>query len=369
LNDWQEFLLSLLAYLIIGGIGIVVAAAALTAAPYFWRRPFPLPRLRPGRWSGREVFATLMTPLIALYVVSGVLVPFADLPKPDGTNEAAVREAEERLLFLSNPVANVLTVALVITLLFATSRTRPQHLGLTWARWPANVVLGAGVFLTITVPVLAIHVVATWLTGSGRHLLERLAHEGFVWWEWVVLFLMTVCGAPVVEEMLFRGVLQGWLRRASLVGHGVLVASVVALPLLPPFRPRDTTVMDAIPLLAFGGLLAAGYIIALRQLWWRAHEIASPPTPTAAEDATDAYSRRPDDPRRQLEWSAARLGVYGSSMLWAMVHGNFWPAPIPLFLLGLGLGWLALRTQSLIGPMVCHALFNSVACLALWWSV
>ena len=33
----------------------------------------------------------------------------------------------------------------------------------------------------------------------------------------------------------------------------------------------------------------------------------------------------------------------------------------PLFVLGLGLGWLALRTQSLIGPLFVHALFNAVA--------
>src|SRR5205823_5542904 len=34
----------------------------------------------------------------------------------------------------------------------------------------------------------------------------------------------------------------------------------------------------------------------------------------------------------------------------------------PLFVLALGLGWLAWRTQSLIGPMVLHSLFNGIAC-------
>ena len=59
------------------------------------------------------------------------------------------------------------------------------------------------------------------------------------------------------------------------------------------------------------------------------------------------------------------LSVYGSAMLWSMMHYEAWPAPIPLFLLGLALGWLALRTQSLIGPMVLHSLFNGVACVQL----
>jgi membrane protease YdiL (CAAX protease family) len=53
-------------------------------------------------------------------------------------------------------------------------------------------------------------------------------------------------------------------------------------------------------------------------------------------------------------------------MLFAASH-NVWPTPVPLLLLGLGLGWLASRTQSLVGPIVCHALFNGVACLVLYW--
>ena len=78
----------------------------------------------------------------------------------------------------------------------------------------------------------------------------------------------------------------------------------------------------------------------------------------------------PTDPAGQTQpsewaWAQARLSIYGSAMLWAVVHP--WPGSIPLVVLGLGLGWLALRTQSLIGPMVCHALFNSIACLVLYW--
>ncbi len=67
-------------------------------------------------------------------------------------------------------------------------------------------------------------------------------------------------------------------------------------------------------------------------------------------------------------WANARLSIYGSAMLWSMAHMAVWPSPIPLFLLGLGLGWLAYRTQSLIGCIVGHALFNTVACLTLYWT-
>jgi membrane protease YdiL (CAAX protease family) len=52
-------------------------------------------------------------------------------------------------------------------------------------------------------------------------------------------------------------------------------------------------------------------------------------------------------------------------LLFASFHAQVWPSPIPLFFLGLGLGWLSYRTQSLIGPIVAHALFNAVACIVL----
>ena len=53
--------------------------------------------------------------------------------------------------------------------------------------------------------------------------------------------------------------------------------------------------------------------------------------------------------------------IVGSAALFACVHSNVWPTPIPLALLGVALGWLAVRTQSVAGPIVVHMLFNTVA--------
>jgi membrane protease YdiL (CAAX protease family) len=52
-------------------------------------------------------------------------------------------------------------------------------------------------------------------------------------------------------------------------------------------------------------------------------------------------------------------------VLFAAVHSRVWPTPIALFVLGLALGWLAYRTQSLISSIVLHSLFNSVTCVLL----
>ncbi|HYH68290.1 MAG TPA: CPBP family intramembrane glutamic endopeptidase [Urbifossiella sp.] len=69
-----------------------------------------------------------------------------------------------------------------------------------------------------------------------------------------------------------------------------------------------------------------------------------------------------------MTWVGARYrridrGVYGSAALFAAVHSAVWPTPIPLFALGLGLGWVAVRTNGILAPFLVHALFNTVSVL------
>jgi membrane protease YdiL (CAAX protease family) len=57
--------------------------------------------------------------------------------------------------------------------------------------------------------------------------------------------------------------------------------------------------------------------------------------------------------------------IIGTSLLFANFHANVWPTPIPLFLLALGLGWLAFRTQGVVAPIIMHMLFNAIVFAAL----
>ncbi len=54
-------------------------------------------------------------------------------------------------------------------------------------------------------------------------------------------------------------------------------------------------------------------------------------------------------------------GVYASAAFFAVIHSAIWPSPIPLFFLGLGLGWLAVRTRGFVAPAIVHGLFNAVS--------
>jgi hypothetical protein len=69
-----------------------------------------------------------------------------------------------------------------------------------------------------------------------------------------------------------------------------------------------------------------------------------------------------------LGWVGARFrpidrGVYASAALFAAVHSAVWPTPIPLFALGLGLGWVAVRTNGILASFLVHGLFNTVSVL------
>jgi membrane protease YdiL (CAAX protease family) len=66
-------------------------------------------------------------------------------------------------------------------------------------------------------------------------------------------------------------------------------------------------------------------------------------------------------------WRFTRTGarrvraVYATAALFAMMHASVWPNPVPLFLLALALGWLAVRTNGILVPAIVHGLFNAVS--------
>jgi membrane protease YdiL (CAAX protease family) len=362
----------------------IVAALAALALPFLHRRGerwLPLQRLRRGAWSGGEVFF-----LFVIYLYVPVLLR-------DVLEETrffhVVFDAEVsrfRQFNLIAPLALALMLALHVSILHAVSGTRPRHLGVSLARWRPRVAAGIVGFLAAMPVVWMIWTAAIVVFGREAHQLETLARERLAPVEWALLLVQAAVLAPIGEEWLFRGLLQGWLRRASPAGHiGVALAAVSlgALPTLAALT-REGEAAAEIPWhgLAFAAVLAAIYLAgALRN--WRpvlqgglAHFVepsrgapSTAPSDGKSENAAPAPNpARPalQGPRwEQFKHANARWAIIGSAMLFAVGHFETWPAPIALFPLGIVLGWLAYRTQSLIPSIVLHALFNVVAALVL----
>jgi membrane protease YdiL (CAAX protease family) len=360
-----------------------LAVAVLALAALAWLRIgdgrwLPLARLRRGAWSGGEVLL-----LILVYrVISSLVVVALDqlyfFNAIFGEDVSIARKVNiGAVLFIP------LVFALHLALLHGASKTHPRHLGLTLSRWRGNAAVGIVGFLAATPVVLLVYAALSLVTSRQDQDIQKLARDSLTIVEWAILVVSAVVLAAVVEEWIFRGLLQGWLRRASLLGHGfvalwtvLLGANSTLVSLAESWEGKDVEVVWG-PLL-FAVVVAIVYVIGVARIWrpvlrgGLAHFAhAAEPMPGEAGDQPPVELPLPalGGPQWQrFQHANARWAVVGSAMMFAVFH-PWWPAQPAIFLLGLVLGWLAYRTQNLVPGIVLHALFNLVACLVLIYSV
>jgi membrane protease YdiL (CAAX protease family) len=224
----------------------------------------------------------------------------------------------------------------------AFSGTHLDQLGLTTRRLGRNVLVGLTSLLVTAPVVLGVWSLVRWLYGEGGeksiepHVLETIARQPLYPSEWAMLFFLAMLAGPLHEELTFRGVLQPWLAARRWGGHAAMLGAFgLALAfrgerLLAAWTEGKPSLLEAAAPALFVLAVAPGYLL----VWW--------------------CSRTPAAP-----------AILGTSLLFACIHTSVWPSPIPLFVLALGLGVLAQRTRSLVGPIVLHSLFNGISCVQL----
>lgn len=344
-------------------LGLTVLCGALSAAAYWLTSRCAGPLLPPQRnravpWNGVAVIGAWIIYAFAPALVADGLVSvahplFRSLYGPEFPNQvrnvggAVPRElhleAQRRLhLFWAAPLACPWVVIGVLYLLRQVSDARAYQLGWTTHRWGRNLLLGALACLALTpavymVEVLVNYVYMVWCAGPEQpHALTELAGKGLLDIEYVLFVLTAFIAAPVMEELLCRGVLQPWAESQ-------------------PYR-ADIVMGVSLPLAVFQH--SAGLGQALRARDWFGVGLELQPAAFVLVMLIGYSCLRA---LRKRAWCA----IYASALLFGTVHAN-WPTPVPLFVLALGLGWLAYRTRSLVGPIVLHALFNGVACVGVF---
>lgn len=391
----EEFRINVLAYAITAGVAGMVLGPIL----YFIRarRLLPLQWIRQGYWSGAEVWFAFIVFLLIPSMCRDLLEELGFFQLPLFNNKAPTLIHKD---IWAAPFTLLFTLASLFFMLFTGSKTRPLQLGLTWSRWPPNVFLGYGGFLVLTPLVLGLYFLILLLSTKvlllappDAHPLEDLSKESLLLSEWGLIFFRAALAAALLEEVMFRGVLQGWLRRASFGGHVTMMIITLALGLVAYLNtlvrgPDDPPKEPNIGPLCFAIVMAVGYGFAVYRVWspvihgeqrwsWQADsgagpdveqiketgfsEVVLPGPPQPSTDQQQAARQR----WRQWERKNALLAILGSSMIFAAFHSMVWPSPIPLFFLGLGLGYLAYRTQNLLPGIVLHGLFNTLACVVL----
>jgi membrane protease YdiL (CAAX protease family) len=230
-----------------------------------------------------------------------------------------------------------LSVTSMVVLLWRYSGTRPYQLGLTAHRLGRNVLVG-GITAICVVPVVEFVILpaATWLLrGVGQapeeHPITRLVLSHPLPIDFVAGIFAALVAAPLVEELLFRGIIQPWFRTRRW-GEWLGIAGAL--------------------LLAVGGRWSG--------LWagWKAHSWAHVWPELLPAGFVLVMTAVYLPARARLP--AAAGAVWVTSLLFAAGHSFALSHPVPLFFFSLALGALRYRTQSLVAPVVTHGLFNAV---------
>jgi membrane protease YdiL (CAAX protease family) len=265
---------------------------------------------------------------------------------PPGSDKAANPDQQlvlDRMSLWTGAFAFPLQLGMILFVWLSGRRARLYQLGLGGRRIASNVIAGYVAWLVLALPVYIVFIAISLVLQPEQHPLSVLMEHHPDAVEWTLAVFTAVVAAPVLEELLCRGLLQGWLIQRSWGGNVAVVMALAVAVLACVDRTNKANRGDD------------GWAAALVRLAPVLFVLATLPMYIFAERLT----------WRWLPYPYVAQGIYASALLWSMVHVPVWPSPIPLFFLGLGLGYLAYRTQSLIGPMVTHALFNGVACLTL----
>lgn len=357
--------------LIVAGGGAVVATASFLFArrggkPLF--APVGPPR---SYWNGIAVLVSFVIFAMLAHVVQSVLIkinffehvygpkfppiPLENAPPPEDMAAAAA------IRFLwSGTIAFLLQVGLIVAIVRAQGGPNPisgRMLGM-------NIASGYLTWLMITPAAYSVFVLAnlahSWLTNNppDKHPLTLLGDLGGDV-EWTLFILQTVFMAPVLEELVFRGVLLPWLSRKHVpeemtpytvlptMRSNVVLFMAFAVAVMLHLDDWRRAIADNDFRNALARMLPGLFFLAIVPLYWVLPKM-----------------RRLRKHLRVRSEQQVRA-ILASSALFAAFHATVWPSPIPLFVLAMGLGYLAIRTRSLVGPILVHGMFNAIGALYL----
>jgi len=323
------------------GVGLAGAALVGLAVAAHWRWTyrqfslFPLPRRkRLVPWMGWEVALAMLLWVMIPSLVLAALMGLGVLPLPANPSEPTLQEKYRNSWALA--ATPPLTVGCILGMMWFVSRTRPKHLGITRWRWRPALALAYISYIVVTPIVMGLQLLATkameLIDGPSQpHLFQQFVETINSPSVWVLVVMYAVVIAPILEELIFRGIMLPWLAERRWGGWAAMAAAIA---------------------IGASELVSS---IANRQAWnW---------APLAFALGASAIGALLTWPRAGEQW--ARRAIIGTGLLFAMFHITAWPSPIPLLVLGMALGWVMHRTRSLVAPIALHALFNATSTMIL----
>ena len=253
-------------------------------------------------------------------------------PGPDASTEQSLAE-----LMFQFAVSNGLLLVLVPAFVRLTSGAGLADLGLHRQEWPRQMGIGVRAAMLMTPPVCAIQFLTVQIWHSQAHPVEQMVLEKLTVGVAILAVLSTMVLAPLIEELLFRGIFQRWLGR------------------LVEGRPLPTTTIPEKG--RFGPLEPENESFFLNS---KAAPTESTPIDPGSEILASGHQ-----PAEQPSSRSSSLPILLTSFFFAAMHLPQWPAPIAILLLSMALGTVYQRTGSLLAAITMHATFNGVNTLLL----
>lgn len=320
--------------LALGEAALLVAAVAVPLGLACWlvsRKRIPtIPPYRKGysRWHGIDVAVMAFTCLVFRDAIAGALEPLGvfEFLIPDGPND----ELRQQLQYQRSTLVGLASLPL-LAFAFHVWKISSAAEGPN-PRFAADIAAGVFGWLVIAPLTFAVHFAVIGILQyleipPDDHPLKNMKLKSALD---VALFFAGACVvAPVFEEMGYRRIIVPWAARK--VERSWIVLAVAGLASVTFATGGSRWGPRVIVLCMAGSMLAMGIVSRFRP-------------------------RFPVRPASALVATATLFGV---------IHSGVWPTPIPLFVLGLGLGWLVLRTKSATAAIVAHGLFNAISAVHL----
>lgn len=262
---------------------------------------------------------------VGVYMLVGAVLAPQILPNappkallPDGTLDAAAQAERMIPMIVLNSAATLSAVAAVLAWM-GWQGLSPRKLGLVPK--PIDLVIGGVASIMLLPPVFILQGILSLLIQYHHPLLDILQRPQPI----TVLAAMAISStliAPLAEEFFFRGLLQGWLGRLAGVGRRTAIE--------PQSSPENAPEPES------GSSMAEGL------------HPEQPYQPSHVEHLPQLQSR---------PW----WPIVVTSLFFAVVHMGQGPAPITLFFLALGLGYLYRQTGRIWAPIVVHMALNGLS--------
>ncbi len=199
-----------LSLVVLGAIPWLIFAAA-------WRggyRPFGPQRRRATPWDSSDMALLLasLAPQFALALYKLVSGPEEFEPP--------------QWLVVASAACSLLQFSMPIYLIMLRG-ARPYQMGIECSHLGQNVLLGIGSFFLAMPLVSVAFIVAAYFSETRRHTVEDLLRQSPTIENFVLWGVMVIVVAPVLEELLFRGILLPGLRRRLKPWPAMLVGSAI----------------------------------------------------------------------------------------------------------------------------------------------